>query len=220
MSLVDEMQDLAALAAEPLCDELQEHVYTAEEGGWTMLKHPLVFSVPLSLPGLANRALVQKTALLAGAIAEENWHHVVFLHERPYRLEALIDYVIGRDEDDVPLPLTACTPEVRELAATVWVDSENIPQCMEDWTALFAGDDLWLGDAEEREEFDALPDPIVAWRGEIDDGGWSHTTDEKIARFFATRFGANAAITQVAIPKDKVFGYLTRRGESELLVRR
>lgn len=218
MSITDEMRDLAALAAEELCDELAEHVYDSEGFG-PMLKHPLVFSVPLTLPGLANRALEQKTASLARAIERKDWHTVVFLHERPYRLAAFIDYVTGRDEDGGALPLGQDEDE-RDLAATVWVDSENIPQCMDDWTALFASTSLWLGDAEEREAFDALPDPITAWRGEIDDGGWSHTTDEKIARFFATRFGANAEIIKVEIPKDKVFGYLTRRGESELLVRR
>ena len=219
MTLIDEMNDLKALAEEPLCDELAACVYDSEGFG-PMLKHPLVFSVPLSLPGLANRALVQKRAALARAIEAEDWHSVVFLHERPYRVEALIDYVTGHDEDGVALPLMAADLDGRELAASVWVDSENIPQCMDDWTALFASTSLWLGDEDEQEAFAALPDPIPAWRGEIDDGGWSHTTDELVAKFFATRFGANAAITKVLIPKDKVFGYLTRRGESELLVRR
>jgi len=212
------MSDLAALAAEELCEELEACVEVDPTWG-RMLKHPLVYSVPLSLPGLSNRALVQKRRLLDAAIEKEDWHHVVFLHERPYRLEAFIDYVTGRDEDGGALPLGQSQDD-RDLAADIWVDSENIPQCMDDWTALFASTSLWLGSEDERAEFDALPDPIPAWRGEIDDGGWSHTTDEKVAKFFATRFGANAAITQVLIPKDKVFGYLTRRGESELLVRR
>lgn len=185
-----------------------------------VLRHPLVYQVPLHSPGLANRMLEQKRQAISKALAAGDLGSVVFLHERPYRLKALVEYCTGRYDDGSPV-LLASVPEHWDLAADVWVDSENIGQVMDEWEALIGdADGLWLGNDEERAAFDALPDPIPAWRGEIDDGGWSYTTDKKIAEFFAHRWGAQDVIAQLLIPKDRVFGYLTRRGESELLVRR
>lgn len=220
--LPQEMRDLMALADEPLHPDLVDWV---EDGDWgRMLRHPLVYSVPLTLPGWANKAYTRKREILEEYVRDEDWSGVIWLHERPYRLRALVDYCIGRRDDDTPLPLSTA-PDYWELTADVWVDSENIGQVMDEWSALF-GDctGFWLGTEEEREQFDALPDPVRAWRGEIDDGGWSWTTDHKIAEWFANRFRKEsdppAMITGELIPKDRVFGYLTRRGESELLVRR
>jgi hypothetical protein len=212
------MADLMAMHDEPLLPELAEWLRESESFG-QVLKHPLVNQI-IVIPGLANRTLLAKQEALAEAEDAEDWHAAVFLHERPYRCDALVDYVVGRGEADEVLSLAGTSQETRDLAADVWVDSENIHQYMEEWTAMFAGEPLWLGTEAERAAFDALPDPITAWRGDIDDGGWSHTTDEKIATFFATRFGAAHEIVKVSIPKSQVFGYLTRRGESELLVRR
>lgn len=220
MTTTEQMLTWAEAELDP---ELTEYVYTDPLFG-ACLKHPLVFSVPLSLPGQANEALAYKTRALDEAIAAEDWHTVVYLHERPYRLEALVDYVIGWDMDENIIPLVDCSPAIRELAASVWTDSENIEQMIEVWTALLADDTgAWLlGDADERAAFDALPDPIQVWRGDIDDGGWSFTTDKKVAEFFANRFPHRGTYEVVSdsVPKSRVFGYLTRRNESEVLVRR
>jgi hypothetical protein len=122
----------------------------------------------------------------------------------------------------VPLSLDHFDQETRDLIADVWTDSENIGQHEDDWRAIFAvPTGFWLGSQGERDEFDALPDPIPVWRGDIEDGGWSFTTDERVARFFADRFPhlGTYDIVQDTVPKDRVFGYLSRRGESEVLVR-
>lgn len=210
-----DMLDLAAMRDEPLSPELVEWV---EQGQWgPMLRHPLVYMVPLILPGQANRALVAKRAAIAEYAAAGDWRMVVFLHERPYRLKALIDYVTGHDEEGISIPLCS-VPEHWELAADVWVDSENIEQEIETWRDLIGNGncDLWLGSPEERTAFDALPDPIAAYRGGSA-GGWSWSTDIKIAEFFSNR--SALPVREVMIPKEDCFGYLTRRGESELLVR-
>lgn len=215
----EQMMDLAAMAAEELLPVL---VPWTEDGAFgKMLRHPLVYQVPMMLPGMANRAYKAKCAALDEAIAEQNWHRVVFLHERPHRLNALIEYVIGRDEEGEIVSLVD-VPKYWDLAADVWVDSENIGQHEDDWRDLL--DDtlygeprgLWLGTTEERAAFDALPDPIPAWRGGVV-GDWSWTTDHKIAQFFARRSGYK--VRRRMIPKADCFGYFTRRGESELLVR-
>lgn len=217
--LAPELEALMADKNEPLHPDLLGWVEEHELFGPT-LRHPLVYQLPLFLPGMANKVYLQKKEQLEKAVASERWTSVIWLHERPYRLRALVDYCIGRRDDDTPLPL-ASAPEYWQLTADVWVDSENIEQMQGDWSALF-GDctGFWLGTDEERAEFDALPDPIPAWRGEIDDGGWSYTTDQRVADWFAKRFGHDHDIVEERIPKDRVFGYLTRRGENELLVSR
>lgn len=211
------LADMEAARAEPLLPELEEYV---EDGTWgPMLRHPLVYSVPLVLPGWANKAYLHKKEALAEALAEEEWHTAVFLHERAYRLRALID-ITGRDQYEEPTPLVS-VPEHWDLAADVWVDSENIEQCIEEWRALICQPGeyptgLWLGDTNERAAFDALPDPIPAWRGGAV-GDWSWTTNEDTAKFFTVRSKYEPRFA--LIPKADCFGYLTRRGEYELLVR-
>jgi hypothetical protein len=222
MAEAKQLMDLAAKQVEPLSPELEEWV--EEDGTFgRMLRHPLVYQVPFYNSGLANEVLAHKRARIAEAVVERDWHTVVFLHERPHRLAALIDYCTGRydDRDDIEpesiLPLCAI-PEHWELAADVWVDSENINQNLAEWRALIGnGDcDLWLGTEDERAEFDALPDPIPAYRGGSV-GDWSWTTDLRIAEFFANR--CDLPVRHAMIPKSDCFGYLTRRSESELLVR-
>lgn len=190
-----------------------------EEGSWgEMLRHPLVYMVPLMLPGHANEAYLYKKRLLAEAIDEQAWHTVVFLHERPYRLDMLIDYVTGgRYEDGTPVPLENPSHDVLDLVADVWVDSENIEQKIEDWRALIGEEpEFWLGTTEEHDQFYDLPNPIPAWRGGTV-GDWSWTTDRKVAEFFSRRSGIKPR--HALIPKADCFGYLTRRNEAELLVR-
>lgn len=204
-----EIGDLAAMQAEKLNPELAACLVETDIG-FRMIKHPLVYDIGI-INGLANRMLVRKKAALADALDRKDWHSVVFLHERAYRLWAFIEYVTGRDEYDLPLPVDS----EFALLADVWVDSENIEENLEDWRALLCNYP-WLGNLDEQAAFDALPDPIPAWRGGTV-GDWSWTTDQKIAQFFARRSGHEPR--QALIPKADVFGYLTRRGESELLVR-
>lgn len=218
--------ELAADRDEPLHPDLVPYI---EEGGpfGSMIRHPLVYDLFMGLPGLVNRQYEQKKELLAEAVADENWHQVVFLHERPYRLKALIDYVTGYDEDGDIITLDPVTDsqDTLDLVADVWVDSENIEQVIEDWRMLFGhAHGLWLGNPAEREQFDALEryeheslGPLVkAWRGGVV-GDWSWTTNRETAEFFARRSGY--PVRGAMIPVSDVFGYLTRRSEAELLVK-
>lgn len=215
MAAAKDLMDLAAKQAEPLSPELEPWIEDGVFG--KMLRHPLVYQVPFYNAGLANETLAHKRARIAEAVHYGDWHRVVFLHERAYRLKALIDYCVGTYDDGVPIQLLHA-PEHWRLAADVWVDSENINQNLDLWRALIYNGDggLWLGTPEERAAFDALPDPIPAYRGGSA-GDWSWTTDRKIAKFFSNR--SKLPVREALIPKADCFGYLTRRGESELLVR-
>ncbi len=190
-----------------------------------MIKHPLLYDL-LPVNGWANRRYEEKKAALAEAIEAGDWHTVVFLHERPYRCEALIDYVLGRDGDTGEvLPITMLADDsLRDLVVDVWTDSENIHQHVDDWLQItdghVPGDPLLFADDNEREQFDALPDVLVLWRGDCNDGGWSWSLDRKVGEFFARRFSANHALLNGTVEKRYVFGYITRRGEHEVMVRR
>jgi hypothetical protein len=219
----DDMLELDRMRSEPLLPELEPYAFEHPQFG-RVLKHPLVFEVPLLTPGMANRMLRQKQAALDEAIGEGNWSQVLWLHERAHRLDALIEYVVGTNEFDEPRALVDCEDEDRDLAAQVWVDSENIDQHTEEWGQLFAGwepgDPMLFNDDEE--EWAELPDPLTVYRAGIDDGGWSWTLDPKVAEFFARRWnwrrGHTESLLKGRVRKANVFGYLTSRGESEVLV--
>lgn len=217
---IAQAMDLAEMATEELHPDLQPWVEEIPDLG-RALKHPLVFEVPLMLPGMTNRLYAQKRAALERAQDEGDWHTCIWLHERPYRTEALIEYAVGEDDAGHPWPLARHGQEVRDLAADVWVDSENLEQYAEEWNHMLADaepDDLLLASAEEREEFAALPERLTVYRGDIADGGWSWSLDPKVAEFFARRFGGDAPLVKGTVAKADVLGYLTRRNEAEVLV--
>jgi hypothetical protein len=213
-------EQVAQWKEEELHPDLKAWVVDTEFG--EMVKHPLVY-MHLMLPGQANAAYRQKTKALAEAIEDKHWWTVVQLHERPCRLDALIEYVIGRDEFDMPLPaLTVEDPDMRDLICWVWTDSENIHQHVEDWMMITEGhnpgDPLIFCDNED--EWAKLPDRIEVWRGDCNDGGWSWTTDRKVALFFCRRGGEGNDLLHGWVDKHNVFGYLHNRNESEVMVRR
>lgn len=215
------LTEMAAMRDEELHPDLAACVYE-NSLGMRMIGHPLVHDV-MPINGFANRKLVEKQKALAEAIEAEDWHTVVFLHERPYRCTALIDYVLGRDEDWQVIPVST-DPDTRDLVVDVWTDSENIHQHVEDWMRITSdwepGMPLLFASDEERVEFDTLPETLTLWRGDCDDGGWSWSLDRKVGEFFARRFSADHALLTGTVSKRDVFGYITRRGESEVMVRR
>jgi hypothetical protein len=74
---------------EDLDPELEPYLET-NELGWTMLRHPLVYSMfhHDRLNALVNKQLHAKLEELDKAIAERNYTKFVYLHERPYRIDA------------------------------------------------------------------------------------------------------------------------------------
>jgi len=216
------MEQMEKWSKEPLLPELEGYVEESATFG-KMLRHPLIYEIPLMLPGRSNEGYRQKKAHLEEAIREGDWHRAVFLHERPYRTWALIEYIVGRydDEGGDPIPLSQHAQSVRDLAADVWVDSENLEQHVAEWDAMLAdADGLVLASEREIEEFAALPDVLTLYRGDIEDGGYSWSLDPKIAHFFAHRFNASDPLVSGEVDKSAAIGYLSRRGESEVLVPR
>jgi hypothetical protein len=212
---------LAAMKDEPLHPDLVP--YQVEGSFGMMIKHPLINDL-LPINGLVNKTYTEKKALLSKWETQGKWHDIIhLLIERPWRTEYLIDYVMGRDESTgmpfsvVDLDLDA---DMRDLVAFVWTDSENIDQHIEDWLAItdghIPGEPLLFGD---QPAFDAMPERIELWRGDCADGGWSWSTERKVAEFFARRWNASHPLLHGWVDKRYVFGYLTNRSEYEIMVR-
>lgn len=197
--------------------------YVRDRGGdfGPILKHPLVISVgyiPL-LNKMLNRQYLAKTEQIAKALAEGRWYSVVFLHERPFRVDAFSG-IRHRMTDEDYWP----------LFGALWEDSENLHE----WGAETIRS-LWFPtpdrghrelvmDEDERVAFAALPDTLRVFRGydRRNARGWSWTTDQARAEWFArrwdTRDGSRARLATATIERGQVLAHFTGRGESEVVI--
>jgi hypothetical protein len=204
---------------EPLLPELEACLV---EGGpfGLALKHPLVYDIPF-IPILAYRANDQyraKQEELRKALERRDFHTYIWLHERPYRQHAF----------SAIRPYLVRAPKTYwKLLGEVWCDSENLWQ----WTDLRR---LWserthpgrsyVMTADERRALSLLPGPLTVYRGyRLPRGtreGWSWTTDQAKAEWFARRLlvqGDKPMLVSGTLPKVDVIAYFTRRGESEVV---
>ncbi len=213
-----QIPDLHALMTTPekLCPELQLHVCDGALG--KMIHHPLVIHIMFDPDrcGMINAQYYHKTTALEKHLQEGNITSAIFLHERPYRFEALTEYITDYDFDR--------HPDFWKTVGHVWTDSENIYESFEDWQ--------WIWDSiavnresamsnEEQAEFAVLPDTLVIYRGVEPQGtelGMSWTTDRDKAVWFARRFNGRGKVLKTEIAKSSALAYFTGRGESEIVV--
>lgn len=205
-------------AAEPLDEELEPYL---DETGFlgTSLKHPLVCVVPF-IPQLAYRAndqLARKKVALERAVKEQDWHTVIWLHERPWRVQAFA----GISE-------RLTNPEYWDVLGEVYVDTENFWQESRRWASLLrsrrpARDRFMTKD--EREELAKLPDTLTVYRGyhgRAKKLSWAWTLDHDRAVWFAQRLagvhGRPPTVATATVARDGVLALLTRRGEDEIVV--
>lgn len=187
-----------------------------------MLHHPLIINVLHTEHDNArtNEQYRLKKAEVEKAAQEQNWHRFVFWHERPYRLNALVE-VLGKGVKLDPQTYW-------ELVASIWTDSENIYESYGAWVAIWSADvanrKLAMSD-EERAYLASLPDTIQVWRGvghRPAINGMSWTVDEEKARWFAKRYGSHggrsAHLVSGTVNKADVLAYFSGRNESELVV--
>jgi hypothetical protein len=82
----DLFADLIKATGEPLHSDLLPYLEDGVLG--KQLRHPLVYQVPLWANGHANAYYLQKKKAVAEALENKNYNSYVYLHERPYRLQA------------------------------------------------------------------------------------------------------------------------------------
>lgn len=189
------------------------------------IKHPLVYSMvhTPNMNALVNRQLRQKKEALSRACAEQKWHSYVYLHERPYRLDAFMDIrdAILKSED------------YWRLLGDIWIDSENIWQNADNWRDLFEeperGSMEYFMDDDDRqvlklpENKGGMPFNFTVYRGFHYDGGedgFSWTLDKQRAIWFAKRLCGPDETPMVAtgtVGRKDVIGYMTGRNELEIV---
>ena len=184
--------------------ELEEHLVKTEWG--TMIQHPLVHGF-LSLPGLANEQLIYKQTALAKAKAESDWGSYIFLHERPYRVQAFLDVEDELDDD-----------EYWQLLLDVWTDTEEPRTHIRVWYRL------WKSARPKPDGFIKLPnddDTLRVYRGghgpDLESEGLSWTLSRKVAEKFAGRWGNDGRVIKLTVPREYVLGYTDQRGEQEVI---
>lgn len=196
---------------EELDPELQ--MYFTNDG-MPMIRHPLVYSIMHSdmMNAMVNKQFHQKKEQCEKAILNKDWPRFIYLHERPYRLQAFQE--CENDMDD---------KTYWEQLGDIWIDSENIWQNQDEWLDCLHSsrpDREYIMDDEDREEFNKLPDTFTIYRGydKRNKNGFSYSLDKTKAQWFASRFGgAKTNLKTVEAKKSDCVGYFGRRGEKEII---
>lgn len=187
-----------------------------EEG---LIHHPLlIMSVGTGLIAEANARFTQKRALAVSALETGRWNEYVFLHERPYRLDALNDCI------STGLNGSAYWALVGE----VWCDSANIFQNKTRWEEIWSSNEPQRHSCmttDEQAFLSSLKWPQTVWRGgtdPIDLSSLSWTLDRKVAADFAKRHARESKQLCIAsrIVRDaEVLACFLRRKEHEIVCR-
>lgn len=208
---------IAGKGFDELDPDLLDHLIdTRDLGQW--IKHPLVFA-PFYNPALHrlyNEQLRMKREALARAEEEKDWNSYVYLHERPYRVNAFrsIQHRIGDGT-------------YWKLLGSIWRDSENIRENHEEWVGLISSPRARreeMMSPEDREALLLMPLAFTIHQGHTDrrDDGYSWTTSPDTAAWFANRFAdmeqARPMVTTAVVAKRDVIAYMTNRNEFEILV--
>jgi hypothetical protein len=209
------LEQMQAWKDAPLHPDLAPYVEDLTMG--RCLRHPLVYQIPLVMPGQANAAYEAKKRQAAEALEQGNHHTYVFIHERPYRFERM-RYVLATQGLDIE------TEEPWHLLRDVWIDSENVWQHFEEWADLFADENAHRMMLEtEREALALLPEVVEVYRGvqmEVNEEGLSYTLDKDRALWFATRWpdDTERAVIVAKVRREHIVALLTTRNENEVLV--
>lgn len=193
---------------EELDPELKKYVVTLG-GGIKQLKHPLVFDMILhpQMFALLNAQLKYKTEAIKDALQNKQWTKYIWLHERPYRLEAFSRICQGMSDEGY-----------WETLGEIWRDSENLWQ----YGLLL---DIFLDDPRPGREkmmnehdvelLKTLPDEIRVYRGHHSKNrlGFSWSLSYWRARWFAERWQRKrfGVITGLVKKKDIIALFLGRR---------
>jgi hypothetical protein len=203
---------------ESLNSELKDYVEDGVLG--PMIKHPLVYHriFDPNRNALINKHFEYKKQMLAEALEKKKWGTFIFLHERPYRMSALMEAHNIHGLDGV---------KFRKYAGEVWVDSENIWQYLPLWRMVWRS----IGtehradymDEDEIKKIEELSEEIPVWRGthyKKAIKGLSWTLNKKRAEFFAHQLmmkDRKAILVEGTVKKSDVYALFLRRNEDEIV---
>jgi hypothetical protein len=174
--------------------------------------------------GLAriNEIIRRKKKELSDAEAKGDWGSYVFIHHRPYRVDALLNVIRRRGASRL-------WPLVRH----VWTNSESNMQSWFEWSEIWSHAYTRNGNFRrcfrnfmrpvDRRTYDNLPEVITAYRGCADEDeveGYSWTLDRGRAEWFARRatHRGPGIVATVNVHKSVALAYLSDRQESEIIL--
>lgn len=213
MSQINEtIERLLKESSEPLHPDLVPY-FEADGALGAQVRHPLVYQVPLWSNGSANAYYLQKKKDLGKALEEKNYNRVVYLHERPYRLQAFIQIAKYLSDE-----------KYWSFLASIWTDTENAWQNLDEWRKLFNSSRpkrQRLMDRDEVLAYDSLPNTVKIYRGcqkGINEDGISWTLKRDKAEWFATRFSKDGVVLEKEIQKKDIIAVFTNRNEFEVII--
>jgi len=200
---------------EPLIDELVPYVDKSTFG--TIIHHPLLIELFFDprKSALVNERYRHKKKLREEYLAQKKWDSYIFLHERPYRIQAL------------QRAMSYGPTNAADLVRTWWVDSENIWQNKRAWRSIWSqlGSPRDVMDANERTVFEWMPETVTIHRGVRHRTHWpkgmSWTRDKERAVWFAHRHSASGQVPTVLsaeVPKSRILAFINARSEEEVVV--
>lgn len=194
--------------------------YLEEDGPLgPMLRHPLVYEIicPPMRYAWCNERYRVKLEYCEKAIEEQKWSSYLYMHERPYRLDAF-EHIEGFLLPD----------EYWDLLGGIWTDSENIRQNEARWrrclTAEIEGREHMMSEEEQAALAHDYDDVIPVFRGFSYRGrerGLSWTANSVVAKWFARRFARDGEPQYVAsghVNKSDVLAFFDGRSEYEMVV--
>ncbi len=142
------------------------------------------------------------------------WHSFIFTHDRASRLQKFWDHQNEIPDNQYWIILGEVLTDLegsfinKDIILILLRLKKNPNQMMYE---------------DEKKQFAKLPNTIPVYRGCRHDmiEGLSWTTDNEKGLWFANRYAKlnpNVVLVSGDVPKDKVFSYFRRRGESEIIV--
>lgn len=205
-----------------------------EQGRFVNVRHPLYIGMCSEVAGqdvaaldamiegqwpTARRAIAVRQQAVRKALVKGS-PSALWLFERPFRPYALLALL------DRPEVVTPSRDEARELVEEVWIDVEFPSQSAQVWEQVW---ERLLPLAEAPWGVEDLPEVVTVHRGvvladpdEVVADGWSWTTDEDHAVWFAQRFASiwegEAVVLHGQVDRAEVLFATNARGEAEVVV--
>lgn len=203
--------DFENLPEADLIDELTDHITHGDKSGLQFINHPYVNTIySPELNALYNLNYLEKKKAVDKARNDNAWSRFIFLHERPYRLHALLELVTEHDQGGEKEKAIGI---IIENLQDVYIDSEGTHLNRELWQELFER----LPATHRNTQ--TLPDEVILYRGTDmpagKDRGFSWTLNKEKAQWFANRWCENGRVRAIEVLRDGIMLYSDDRGEAE-----
>lgn len=198
-----------------LCPELKDCIVDIGNG-IRLIKNKFLTTVYIKSGNdedLYNKPYRVRRELAQKYLEEENFDSFIFIHERPFRLEALVEVLFSIKKEDL-----------FRIVEYVWTDSEGPCVNLEVWKYIFNYCEE-LGVLEDSKK--DLPEKFTIYRGTragIEDIGISWTLDASVAKMFSERFYTKRTNKQPIVKikevkKEDIFLFTDARGEKEVILK-